>query len=236
MESFNSDISKRSYPIRERIAGKTIPKPLLAFIRKSHPEFNEASQLSLVELNRFREEYISSFLESEINELPSLQAAVQKASKSDDLLTKQLESEGISPLTIGQTLADKVATFGGSWTFIMCFGGFLLLWIAVNAFVLLNKGFDPYPFILLNLILSCLAAIQAPVIMMSQNRQDEKDRERAQKDYVINLKSELEIRLLHEKIDHLILHQQLQLIEIQQIQVDMMKEILEKIGKRGGGG
>jgi uncharacterized membrane protein len=92
----------------------------------------------------------------------------------------------------------------------------------------LNKGFDPYPFILLNLILSCLAALQAPVIMMSQNRQEEKDRERAKKDYMINLKSELEIRMLHEKVDHLILHQQEELIEIQKVQIEMMHDILTR--------
>ncbi|WP_317205983.1 DUF1003 domain-containing protein [Flavobacterium psychrophilum] len=98
-------------------------------------------------------------------------------------------------------------------------------------FVFINKGFDPYPFILLNLILSCLAALQAPVIMMSNNRQEEKDRERAKNDYMINLKSELEIRMLHEKIDHLIMHQEQALIEIQKVQIDMMNDILNRIEK-----
>jgi uncharacterized membrane protein len=133
---------------------------------------------------------------------------------------------------MGQRVADKVATFGGSWTFILSFLAFLLLWIAANAFILMNKGFDPYPFILLNLILSCLAALQAPVIMMSQNRQEEKDRERARNDYMVNLKSELEIRLLHEKLDHLILHQEQSLIEIQRVQIDMMNDILSRMEKK----
>ena len=106
--------------------------------------------------------------------------------------------------TFGQRIADKVAAFGGSWTFIISFLTFLLVWISINAFVLLNKGFDPYPFILLNLILSCVAALQAPIIMMSQNRQEEKDRERARKDYEINLKSEAEIRDLRDKLDKLL--------------------------------
>tara|TARA_R110001592_G_scaffold45699_1_gene145975 strand:- start:1816 stop:2109 length:294 start_codon:yes stop_codon:yes gene_type:complete len=92
-----------------------------------------------------------------------------------------------------------------------------------------NKGFDPYTFILLNLILSCLAALQAPVIMMSQNRQEEKDRERSEQDYMINLKSELEIRILHEKIDHLIIHQQQELLTIQQVQVEMLEDIMKQI-------
>ncbi|MEC5166621.1 putative membrane protein [Flavobacterium sp. PL11] len=104
-----------------------------------------------------------------------------------------------------------------------------MLWILANIYILVNKGFDPYPFILLNLILSCLAALKAPVIMMSQNRQEEKDRERAKKDYMINLKSELEIRMLHEKLDHLIMHQQEELIEIQKVQIDMMNDILTRM-------
>ena len=133
--------------------------------------------------------------------------------------------------SIGQVVADKVAAFGGSWTFIIAFFIFIALWIGSNVFILLNKGFDPYPFILLNLILSCIAALQAPVIMMSQNRQEEKDRERAKKDYMINLKSELEIRMLDEKLDHLIMHQQQELIEIQKVQIEMMNDILERIKK-----
>ncbi|MCB0445112.1 MAG: DUF1003 domain-containing protein, partial [Gelidibacter sp.] len=131
--------------------------------------------------------------------------------------------------TLGQRVADKVATFGGSWTFIISFGVFLILWISLNVVWLANKGFDPFPFILLNLILSCIAAMQAPVIMMSQNRQEEKDRERSKQDYMVNLKSELEIRMLHEKIDHLIIHQQNELLNIQQIQVEMIEDIRKQI-------
>ncbi|MNY30754.1 hypothetical protein D3C86_1648800 [compost metagenome] len=137
--------------------------------------------------------------------------------------------EETSADTFGQRIADKVASFGGSWTFIIAFGCFILLWISINVYFLTNKGFDPYPFILLNLILSCLAALQAPVIMMSQNRQEDKDRLRAKKDYMINLKAEIELRALHEKIDHLIIHQQQELLEIQRIQIEMMNDILEKI-------
>jgi uncharacterized membrane protein len=139
--------------------------------------------------------------------------------------------EDLDNRTLGQVVADKVAAFGGSWTFIISFFIFISVWIGANVFILLNKGFDPYPFILLNLILSCIAALQAPVIMMSQNRQEEKDRERAKKDYMINLKSELEIRMLDEKLDHLIMHQQQELIEIQKVQIEMMNDILERIKK-----
>ena len=122
-----------------------------------------------------------------------------------------------------------MASFGGSWTFIISFFIFITIWITSNVIIFTNKEFDPYPFILLNLILSCIAALQAPVIMMSQNRQEEKDRERAKKDYMINLKSELEIRMLDDKIDHLVMHQQQELIEIQKVQIEMMNDILNRI-------
>lgn len=146
-------------------------------------------------------------------------------------MTDKIDGEEGQILTVGQRVADKVATFGGSWTFIISFGVFILIWITANVVWLANKSFDPYPFILLNLILSCLAALQAPVIMMSQNRQEEKDRERAKKDYMINLKSELEIRTLHEKIDHFIMDQQQELLELQKVQIEMMTNILKRVEK-----
>lgn len=112
-----------------------------------------------------------------------------------------LENLAEEKLTVGQRVADKVAAFGGSWGFIISFFSFILIWIALNVFILMNKGFDPYPFILLNLLLSCLAAIQAPIIMMSQNRMEEKDRARAIRDYNVNLKAELEIIQIMEKLE-----------------------------------
>jgi uncharacterized membrane protein len=134
--------------------------------------------------------------------------------------------------TFGQRIADKVAAFGGSWTFIISFFIFILIWISTNVYLLLNKGFDPYPFILLNLILSCIAALQAPIIMMSQNRQEEKDRERAKKDFLINVKAEKVIRALQEKMDHILKHQHQEIIEIQNIQIELMKAILSKVEKQ----
>ncbi len=160
---------------------------------------------------------------------------MDSAVRQEALLTQHLDAAITAERTFGQRIADNVASFGGSWTFILSFGAFLAIWIVINVVFLSQKAFDPFPFILLNLILSCVAALQAPVIMMSQNRQEEKDRGRARKDYLINLKSELEIRMLHEKIDHLLLHQQLQLIEIQQMQVEMMKDILEKLENSNAG-
>ena len=151
-------------------------------------------------------------------------------------MTKK-EIEGVVELedsvdnrTFGQRIADKVAAFGGSWTFIISFFVFLLLWIFTNVYFLTNKGFDPYPFILLNLILSCIAALQAPIIMMSQNRQEEKDRERAKKDFQINLKAEKEIRILQDKLDHILKHQHEEMMQMQKQQIKLLEELKLKNG------
>ncbi len=227
---FKSAISDIEFPVNERISGKSIQNPILGLIIKDHPDFTSDQFISISELNLYREKYISNYLLAEIGELSNLEKHVMGSLKEDTSLVSQVEDE-IETRTIGQKVADQVANFGGSWKFIILFGVFILLWILANIYILLNKGFDPYPFILLNLILSCLAALQAPVIMMSQNRQEEKDRERARKDYMINLKSELEIRMLHDKLDHLIQHQQHELIEIQKVQIEMMNDILSRIKK-----
>jgi len=229
--TFKSDISNIEFPISDMVSGNTIRNPILALIKKDYPDFNEEKLLSISELNIYREKYISNYLLVEIGELSNLESKVIDSLSEDKSLVSKVEDE-IEIRTFGQKTADNVAAFGGSWKFIIFFGVFILIWILSNIYFLLNKGFDPYPFILLNLILSCLAALQAPVIMMSQNRQEVKDRERAKKDYMINLKSELEIRMLHEKLDHLILHQQEELIEIQRVQIEMMNDILTRIGKK----
>ena len=226
--TFISDISQKEFPIADKIAAKTIRNPILALIQTDYPDFDEEKSLSIGELNMYRERYISNYLLVEIGELSNLETRVIGSLNEDKSLVSIVEDE-IGVRTVGQKVADKVAAFGGSWKFIILFGVFILFWILINIYVFLNKGFDPYPFILLNLILSCLAALQAPVIMMSQNRQEEKDRERAKKDDMINLKSELEIRMLHEKLDHLIMHQQEELIKIQKVQIEMMNDILTRI-------
>jgi uncharacterized membrane protein len=227
--SFKSDISGIEFPITERISGRTVRKSLLNFIRQTHPEFTSDQYLSVSELTTFRENYIAKYLTNQIGELSELEQTVLSSINNQSILSDREDDNDAQAATFGQRIADKVASFGGSWTFIISFGVFILIWICLNIIWLQNKAFDPYPFILLNLILSCLAALQAPVIMMSQNRQEEKDRERAKKDYMINLKSELEIRALHEKIDHLIMDQQQELLEIQKTQIDMMRDILTQI-------
>lgn len=229
--NFKSALSGTEFTSAQHVDAISIPKNILDLIVEDHPDFDSKGPISLTELNYYRERYIAETLKKQVGELNKLeQSVVDTLGKGKQFTQKQLK-EHADKLTYGQKLADKVATFGGSWTFIIVFGLVLFSWILLNALFLSNKGFDPYPFILLNLILSCLAAIQAPVIMMSQNRQEEKDRERAKQDYMINLKSELEIRTLHEKLDHLIIRQQSDLFEIQQVQIQMLHDILESLQK-----
>ena len=153
------------------------------------------------------------------------------AIKNNSILSENIQDEMETQLSFGQKVADQVASFGGSWTFIITFFLFILIWIVINIWFLMSKPFDPYPFILLNLILSCLAAIQAPIIMMSQNRQEQKDRIRAEHDYKINLKAELEIKLLSEKMDHLLVHQSKKLLEIQELQTDYLEDLMKQFKK-----
>ena len=229
MITFHSDLSNSDFPLSDRVSGKTIRNSILDLIQKDKPGFTSDMHLSLSELDLYREKYVEGFLTKQIGKLTNLETTVLKSIKGNTTLTDKIDVDSQQDRTLGQKVADQVATFGGSWTFIISFGLFLLFWIALNAYWLSNKGFDPYPFILLNLILSTLAAIQAPVIMMSQNRQEDKDRERARMDYMVNLKSELEIRTLDEKIDHLIISQQQEVIEIHKVQIEMMNDILKRI-------
>ena len=148
--------------------------------------------------------------------------------KEEQPVSRNLNKEFESSLTLGERLSDGLANFGGSWTFIGIFMAMMVIWMGINGFALLEKPFDPFPYILLNLVLSCLAAIQAPVIMMSQNRQEAKDRLRAEHEYEINLKAEIEIRKLHERMDHLLMHQWQHLMDIQQLQVHLMEEINQR--------
>ena len=228
METFISGLSNKEFPVSEKISGKIIRASVLELIQKENPHFKPEMILSINELNLYREKYIEIYLKKQVGELSKSENIVLESLKDRSTISDKVDEEKIQ-LTFGQRIADKVATFGGSWTFIISFGAFLAGWICLNIFWLANKAFDPYPFILLNLILSTISAIQAPVIIMSQNRQEEKDRDRAKKDYMVNLKSEMEIRMLHEKLDHLILNQQTEVLEIHKVQIDMMNDILKQV-------
>jgi uncharacterized membrane protein len=188
----------------------------------------EGSFICVNDLNRFRKEYIEDVLEEESGTLSRLEEEFVDSLAERELLSKNINIEFDRELTVGERLADKVAEIGGSWGFILGFGVILVVWIGINSIAMLRAPFDPFPYILLNLLLSCLAAVQAPVIMMSQNRQDAKDRLRSENDYKVNLKAELEIRHLNERIDLLLSHQWQRLLEIQQIQIDILEELANK--------
>lgn len=172
---------------------------------------------------------IDELLSSENEHLNKLHQIVRETLKEEKLIIHNLLNPPLEVLSQGQKISDKVAIFGGSWRFIILFGIILTLWIIFNAVAIGTYKFDPYPFILMNLILSCIAALQAPIIMMSQNRQEEKDRMRSENDYLINLKAEMQIRSLHQKMDLLLEEQIKTLFDTQQKQFDLLKEINSKI-------
>lgn len=225
----SSHISRSHVRPEEVVYGKEIREDIFEFIKLKYPGFSSESVISLAELNQFRRLFLANLVEQEKDELSHLDQDVMDAIRSNSILSENIQSVIDDKTTFGQKIADNVATFGGSWTFILSFFSFLILWILINVWLLIKKPFDPYPFILLNLLLSCLAAVQAPIIMMSQNRQEDKDRQRAEHDYKVNLKAELEIKLLSEKIDHLIVHQNKKLLEIQEIQIDYLEDLMHKL-------
>ncbi|MBN8863777.1 MAG: DUF1003 domain-containing protein [Sphingobacteriales bacterium] len=222
MQSFTSDISQKKFPVEEFVSGKAIRNGVLKEIQKDYPAFDEESKLAASELSYYRQLYIQNLLAREVGTLTELELTVLDNINQNHLISDEA-SEIKNPGSRGERWADRIASFGGSWKFIGLFGLFLGGWMALNSFSLHNKGFDPYPYILLNLLLSCLAAIQAPVIMMSQNRQEAKDRLRARNDYMVNLKGELEVRILHEKIDHLIISQRESLADILELQQQLLQ-------------
>ncbi len=233
METFISGLSGKEFPVSERISAQVIRDELLKIVQQQKPEFGAGDHLSVSELDACKLKYLSDHLIKEVGDLGDMEQTVLDSIGSRSPITARPEEDELQS-TMGQRVADKVAAFGGSWKFIIIFSAIIILWILGNSFLLRNKSFDPYPFILLNLILSCLAALQAPVIMMSQNRQEEKDRQRAKNDYMINLKSELEIRMLHEKLDHLIIRQQEDIIEIQKTQLEQMNSMIRHLENRQG--
>ena len=231
MKTFRSDISNQEFPISEKVSAKTIRHSILNLIQKENPQFSHDSFLALSELNKYREKAISDYLVKEVGELSELEKTVLNSVTNNNTLTDKIDNDDKQTLTIGQRVADKVASFGGSWTFIISFGVFIAIWIFINIFWLINKGFDPYPFILLNLILSCLASLQAPVIMMSQGASANCVYGNDKKDFMNDLKTAVEIRTLHEKIDLFIMDQQQELLELQKVQIEMMNDILKQLEK-----
>lgn len=213
----------------ECVKGDTLREYLLVFIQKEYPDFNMESYISIDELNKFRRKYMAELSKNEIHNFNELKIDAENAISEKNLVLMRKDTKVTKDLTTGQKVADSVAKFGGSWTFIFIFFSFLFGWMGINIFLFAGHPYDPYPFILLNLILSCLAAIQAPIIMMSQNRKEEKDRLRGEEDYKTDLKAEIEIGLLNKKMDYLIENQSRRLVEMHEIQTDYLNQILNKV-------
>lgn len=218
-------ICGKHYHKHELFPAELVRPALASKIQMVHPNWVPEGFICLTDLNHFRGKYLESVLMDEMGEISSLEKRVAESMLKQETLSQDILLETNKELTFGDQLADKIATVGGSWGFILGFCGFLVLWMLSNSFLLLTRAFDPFPYILLNLVLSTLAAVQAPVIMMSQRRQEQRDRFRAESDFKVNLKAELEIRHLHEKLDHLLTSQWQRLIEIQAIQFELMNEL-----------
>jgi uncharacterized membrane protein len=215
--------------------GELVRAGVLETIRKKYPDWDDHGYICLTDLNHFRGEYVEDVLEEETGQISALHEEVLESLKEHEILSRNINLEFEQELTVWERMSDKLAAIGGSWSFILGFAGVIGIWVVLNTIALLRQPFDPYPYILLNLVLSCLAAIQAPVIMMSQNRQDAKDRMRSEHDYQLNLKAELEIRHLNEKMDLLLTTQWRRLLEIQRIQMEVLEELVcearQKTGK-----
>jgi uncharacterized membrane protein len=218
-------VCKKRKSARSGTIAELVRPSLAEFIRNRVPQWDDKGFICFDDIGEFRKNYVKEVLQEEIGELSALDNEVIESLQQHEILSSDISKQFERKLTLGERLSDGLAEFGGSWRFLISFGAVLIVWIAINGIILATRAFDPYPFILLNLILSCLAAIQAPIIMMSQNRAEARDRLRAENDYKVNLKAELEIRHLHEKIDHLLRRQYNRLFEIQQIQIELLDEI-----------
>lgn len=228
MKSRNNNhcsVCKKEFPETQLISGYGIMHEIEGLIKVEIPEWADDSHICFDDFKRFRRDYIHNLVIEERGKIERLEQEVITSIHDSELLATNPVKNYTENILFGDRIADRVAQFGGSWRFIITFFVILIAWIIVNGFILLNRSFDPYPFILMNLILSCLAAIQAPIIMMSQNRQESKDRIRSENDYQVNLKAEIEIRTLHEKVDHLLLDQWARLMKIQEVQMEMLEEL-----------
>ena len=207
---------------------KTIDTDIRSFILQKNKKLTIESQIPFITFMNYHFEYIKEEIIQDQNETKKINQEMLEQLKNKQIISQNLNTTINQKATFGQKSADAIAKFGGSWPFIFLFVVILGSWILLNTLHFFGLSFDRYPFILLNLVLSCLAAIQAPISMMSQNRQAARDRIAADHDYQTNLKAELEISLLHEKIDYLMSQQWQQMLELQQLQIELLTQLNEK--------
>ena len=218
----------RAFPERALRPFAAVRPAISAEIEAMRPGWTEGGRICPDDLAAARRAHVEHLLEAQHGEVGDLERGVIEALAGDRVVARNPAETAQKRMTFGDRLADRIARFGGSWTFILGFLAVLATWIGVNVSRLLAGPFDPYPFVLLNLVLSLMAAMQAPVIMMSQRRQEEKDRLRAESDYRVNLKAELEVRQLHDKIDHLLAREWERLAELQRVQIDMLEDARDR--------
>ncbi|HVP94744.1 MAG TPA: DUF1003 domain-containing protein [Methanoregulaceae archaeon] len=230
-ERFHCQICGDLKKERDLIPAGSVQSSITDMITKNHPAWSSDGYICQGDLNRFRLNYARDILGREKNEYASLQGADKEGIETGDHLPKNVNIDFLTNLTFGDRLADKIAGFAGSWTFVAIFFGVIFFWVSMNTFILLSRAFDPYPYILLNLVLSILAAIQAPIIIMSQNRQEMRDRLHAERDYEVSIHTDQEIHRLHKKIDYLMKSQGQRLPEIQNIQMELMADLVCLQGK-----
>ncbi|MGT2961383.1 DUF1003 domain-containing protein [Streptococcus caballi] len=222
-------IDKETYPATEGVFLFELDRRLRSLVLKEHADLNEQAFISNKNLASYRLLYLNKMIENANKKNEYIRETIYDVTKNQDIGPLDIQEELDSKITFGQKIADYVARFGGSWTFIISFIIFMAIWMAFNVIKPFGLVFDAYPFILLNLALSTLAAIQAPLIMMSQNRASDYDRLQAKNDYMVNKKSEQGVSLLHAKIDHLVQQDQSDLLEIQKLQTEMLVSITEQL-------
>lgn len=231
MKECSCEVCGKKFPEKEVLPDHAVRASVLETARKKLSHLDTGGHVCFSCLRDLRTLHIEELLHKEHGDLTRLEREVLNSIKEHEVLNRNMNKKFEGSLSFGERIADKMAHFGGSWTFIITFLVILVIWMVINTIAWINT-FDPYPFILLNLFLSCLAALQAPVIMMSQNRQAAKDRLVSDYEYSVNLKAELEIRQLHSKLDQFTKNQWERHLELQQMQLELSEELLESLRKK----
>jgi len=228
-EKYKDIVTGKKFILEDGLFLMDLDQQLYNFVKQDFPRLTDDAFISQESLLPYRLKKINSMIATDYRANKRMRERFSRVLNDENYQEIDVQKQLDETITFGERVADSVAKFGGSWPFIIGFLSFLAVWIIINSFALFGKNFDPYPFILLNLALSMLAAIQAPLIMMSQNRAAEYDRMESQNDYRVNQKTEIEIRLLHSKIDHLIQQDQPNLLEIQKLQTEMLADVSRQL-------